>query len=89
MTMSSSASAGMPGDARAARPLPLVHVTAAGQGGVLAVLGQGDPERGGVLQGPAHQPGVLHPDAVVGEEPHPQGGHLRHRRQLAARPGRR
>ena len=70
MTISSSASAGCPAMPEAAGPLPFVHVAAAGQGGVLAVLGQGHAERGAVLQGPSHQAGVLHAGAVVGEQPH-------------------
>ena len=74
------------GDAQPRRPLALVHLPAGGQGGVLAVLSQGDAQRRGVLQSPSHQPPVLHPGAVVGEQAHPQRGHLGHRRQLGAGP---
>ncbi len=62
------------GDAEAARPLALrACAPPAGQRVVLAVLGQGDAEAGGVLQGPAHEAGVLHAGAVVGEQPHARG----------------
>ena len=78
---------GLAGDAEAARPRPFVHVPARGERVVLAVLGQGDAEAGGVLERPAHQAGVLHAVAVVGEEAHAEGGHLGHRRQRSpARP---
>ena len=53
ITISSSASAGLAGDAEPARPLALVHVAAVGQRLVLAVLGQrSTPSAAGVLQAP-------------------------------------
>ena len=73
-------------DAEQARPLPFVHVAPRGQGGVLAVLGQDDAQGGAVLHGPAHEPAVLHPVAVVGEQAHAQGGHLGQGGQLLALP---
>ena len=50
------------GDARARRPLPLVHVAAVAERLDLAVLGEGDPAREArrVLERPAHEPVVLH-----------------------------
>ena len=83
-TITSSASAGMPGMPEPARPLAFVHVAAGGQRVVLAVLGQRDAEARGVLEGAAHEPRVLHAGAVVGEEAHAERRHLRHRRQLLA-----
>ena len=74
------------GDAEAARPVALVHVAALGQVGVLTVLGEGDPEGRGVFEGPAHEAGVLHTGAVVGEQAHTQRRHLAQRRQLVSSP---
>ena len=64
------------GDAQAARPLPFVHGTPSGQRVHLAVLGQDHPQSGGVLHGPAHEPGILHAIAVIGEQAHAQRGHF-------------
>ena len=85
-TITSSATAGMPG-----RPSRLDHAPSCmapppARVRVLAVLGQGDPEAPGVLEGPAHQAGRLHPGAVVGEQADPQGGQLGHRGQALAGP---
>jgi hypothetical protein len=48
-----------------------------GEPGVLGVLGDGAAERLDVVQGPAHEPGVVDALAVVGEDPHPgpRAGH--------------
>ena len=88
ITMTSSASAGWPGMPSRADHGALVHRPARGQHVVLAVLGQRDAEAPGVLERPAHQPGVLHAAAVVGEEPHAELGQLGHGRELRAPPGR-
>ena len=69
------------GHAEPARPLALVHGTPGGQGLVLAVLGQGDAESAGVVEGPAHEGPVLNPGPVVGEQPYAEGGQLGHRGQ--------
>ena len=75
------------GDAEPARPGALVHVAAPGQRRVLAVLGQhGAGEGPGVLQGPAHEAGVGHTGAVVGEDPHPEAVELAEGGQLLAGP---
>ena len=74
------------GDAEVARPLTFVHVPAARQRRVLAVLGERDVERGGVLERAAHEPRVLHARTVVGEEAHAQRRHLGQRRQSLPRP---
>ena len=74
------------GQPEAAGPLPLVHGPALGDGLVLAVLGEDHVEVRRVLHRPAHQAGVLHAPAVVGEEPDAQRGHLPDRRQLLALP---
>ena len=71
-------------DAQPARPAPLVHGAPGGQAGVLAVLGQGDPQALGVVEGPAHERPVLHARAVVGEEGHAEGGQLAERGQRGA-----
>ena len=74
------------GHTQPARPRALVHVAAGGDRLVLAVLSQDHVEAGGVLQRPAHQPGVLHAASVVGEDPDAELGHLSQRRQLLAGP---
>ena len=89
ITISSSASAGMPGMPSRLDHSPSCMWPPAASAVVLAVLGQGDAEAAGVLEGPAHEAVVLHAGAVVGEEPHAERGHLGHRRQPLARPGRR
>ncbi len=53
---------------------------------VLAVLGEHDAEPGGVLEGTAHQPAVLHAPAVVGEQAHAELGQLGHRDEALAPP---
>ena len=58
----------------------------AGQALVLAVLGQGDAEPLGVVEGAAHERPVLHAGAVVGEERHAEGRQLADRGQGPARP---
>ena len=75
------------GDAEAARPVTFVHVAAFGQVDVLTVLGEGDAEGRGVLEGPAHEPGVLDAGAVVSEQAHAEGRHLGKGRQLPSGPG--
>jgi hypothetical protein len=75
---------GHAGDAETARPLPFVHVAVGGEGVVFAMLRERDVQSGRVLERAAHQPVVLHAVAVVGEDPHTEGGHLCHRRELLA-----
>ena len=70
----------------AARPLPLVHVPPGGEVVVLAVLGQGDAQAPGVLEGPAHDAAVLDPGPVVCEEAHPERGQLAHGGEALAGP---
>ena len=77
---------GLTGDAETARPLPLVHVPAGGEGFVLAVLGERDAEPARVLEGAAHQRRVLHAAPVVGEQANAERRHLGHRRQAIALP---
>ena len=74
------------GDAKAAGPVAFVHVPTLCQLAVLAVLGQQDTEGRRVLQGPAHEAGVLHARTVVGEHAHAKGRHLAQRRQFLAAP---
>ena len=73
-------------DAEPARPAPLVHGAAGGQAGVLAVLGEGDAEALGVVEGAPHERAVLDAGAVVGEEHHPQRGQLAERGERGAGP---
>ena len=73
-------------DAEPARPAPLVHGAAGGQAGVLAVLGQGDAEALGVVEGAPHERAVLHAGTVVGEERHAQRGQLAERGERGAGP---
>jgi len=70
-----------PGQAQASRHLALVQLRAAGQPGVLCVLGDHPVEGAHVLQGTAHQQRVVDADAVVGEHPHSRGA-VRHRTEL-------
>ncbi len=64
-----------------------MHGAAGRQAVVLAVLGQGDPEALGVVEGAPHERPVLHAGAVVGEEGHPEGRQLAERGQgLAGAP---
>ena len=79
------------GDPEARRPLALVHVAAGREHRVLAVLGQDDglAQAAGVLHGPAHETSVRDARPVIGEEAHPELGHLAERRELLARPSHR
>ena len=63
---------------------PFVHRAAGRQSLVLAVLGEANAEGLGVGEGAPHHRRVLHAEAVVGEESHPEGGHLGHRRERLA-----
>ncbi len=75
------------GDAEPARPGALVHVAAPGQLRVFAVLGEhGAGQRPGVLQRPAHEAGVGHAGAVVGEDPHAEAVKFAERGELLADP---
>ncbi len=72
------------GQAEPAAARSFVHHGALGEPFDLAVLGQGDPEPIGVLEGPTHQERVLHAVAVVGEDPHAGVSEFGERRQLRA-----
>ena len=63
-----------------------MHGAVRGERGVLAVLGQRDPEAAGVLEGAPHQPGGLDAATVVGEQPDTDAGQLGHRGQSLAGP---
>ena len=73
-TIVSSAVAGQPGQPELRRDDALVRLRARGEPVVLGVLGDHGVERRGVLQRPAHDDGVVHAAAVVGEHPHPGAG---------------
>jgi hypothetical protein len=74
---------GTPGDAEAARPLALVHRTAAHERGVLGVLrNHRARQRSGVLERASHDTRVVDAVAVVAEHPHPEPVELAHRREL-------
>ena len=88
-TISSSASAGWPGMPRRLDHAPSCMCPPAASASSSQCWARVTPRPARVLQGPAHQPGVLHAVAVVGEEAHAEGGHLGHRRQALARPARR
>ena len=78
---------GPAGQAEPAGHLPLVHLRALGEPGLLRVLRDHPVERLDVLQRPAHQHGVGHAPPVVGEHPDP-GGRVGHRAELGQpRPG--
>ena len=85
-TITSSATAGIPGIPRRLDHSPSCMAPSPASGPVLAVLGQGDPEPPGVVEGPAHEAGRLDPGAVVGEQAHPQVGQLGHGGQALAGP---
>ena len=63
-----------PGQPELRRDDALVRLRARGEPVVLGVLGDHRVERRGVLQRPAHDDGVVHAPAVVGEHPHPGAG---------------
>ncbi len=73
-------------DPEPAGPCALVHGAVARQAGVLAVLGQDEPEPLGVVEGAAHERAVLDPGAVVGEERDAERSQLAERRQRVTGP---
>ena len=83
MTISSSASAGLPGMPRRLDHSPSCMWPPVGEGLVLAVLGQGDGPGRPLAYSRARRmrPVVLHAAAVVGEDPHAERRQLAHRRE--------
>ena len=77
---------GLTGDAETARPLPLVHVSAGGEGFVLAVLGERDAEPARVFEGTPHQRRVLNSAPIVREQADAERRHLGHRCEVIAPP---
>ena len=63
-----------------------MHHRAFGQPGDLAVLGERDVEPERVLERTSHQQRVLHAVAVVGEDPHADGGEFGERGELVTVP---
>ena len=74
---------GLAGDPEPARPGAFVHRSPGRELLVLAMLGEHEPEVGRVLEGAAHEAGVLHTVTVVGEQMHAELGHLTDRRRAA------
>ncbi len=74
---------GLAGEAEDRGVLPLVHLAALGEPGVLAVLGDRHLAEGqGVGEGVAQELGVGHDPAVVAEDAHPGLHHLPELREL-------